>query len=412
MAVGTPRDPRVVLALGLIAAGTGACSSQTQPTPATARDSADVRIVVHPASMAGLPIWSLSEPEGVIGRAAEEDPAHQFTQVRGAVRLSDGRIVVGDWGSKEARYFDASGRHLLTVGGAGEGPGEVRFLYAVDRIHSDTLVVGGWPIGSRYWFDEGGDFVRNQSLGPWFPGMLGRTLPDGSLLLDTFEFGSYGNALETWAANGPDEDFRPAGIVERVSVDGAHVDTIAPILGELHHKTGELPLSFAMHALPHTPVGLVAWSASRIFVGHTERPEVRVHSYDGALQTIIRWTAEPVPVRPVDHRAFEDGLMAGLRRPDLAPRFRRWLSEISYPELKPTFAAMISDESGHLWVRPSAPGDASAVSWTVYGPTGVAEATVSVPAHYRLLDVDDTHLLATWKDELDVEYVSSHRVLR
>lgn len=100
------------------------------------------------------------------------------------------------------------------MGGGGVGPGEVRFLFSVDRVRGDTVVVGGWPIGSPYWFDEEGSFVRDQLLGPWYPGMLGRTLPDGSLILDTYDFGSYGNTLENWAANGPDEDIRPAGIVE------------------------------------------------------------------------------------------------------------------------------------------------------------------------------------------------------
>ena len=152
------------------------------------------------------------------------------------------------------------------------GPGEIRSLYNVDRVRGDTLVIDGWPIGSRYWFDERGAFVRNQALGPWFPGMLGRTLPDGSLILDTYEFGSYGNTLETWAANGPDEDIRPAGVVELVSADGSSVDTLGPILGESWHKTGQLRVNFAMHALPFTPIGLVAWSADHVFIGHTERP--------------------------------------------------------------------------------------------------------------------------------------------
>jgi hypothetical protein len=105
--------------------------------------------------------------------------------VVGAVRLSDGRIVVADGLSREARYFDVGGEALQTVGGQGEGPGELRFLYSIDLIPGDTVVLGGWPIGYRYWFDEDGVFVNRPMLGPWFPGLLGRTLDDGSLLLDS-----------------------------------------------------------------------------------------------------------------------------------------------------------------------------------------------------------------------------------
>lgn len=402
-----------VAALVWVAVTTSACTSEPPPTPPTVRDSAGVRIVEHGPSPDGLATWSLAElPEAIIGSLAEEDLAHQFTQIRGAVRLSDGRIVVGDWDSREARYFDREGHHLLTVGGRGEGPGEIRNLYNIDRVRGDTLVIDGWPIGSRYWFDERGVFVRHQALGPWFPGMLGRTLPDGSMILDTYEFGSYGNTLETWAANGPDEDIRLAGVVELVSRDGSRVDTLAPILGEWFHKTGRLGVNFAMHALPFTPVGLVAWSTDHVFIGHTERPEVRVYSLSGSLVRLIRWSAETVAVTRDDRRPFEDEVMSVVRRPAIEPSYRRWLSEISYPDVKPSFAAMISDEEGFLWVRASTPADADAATWTVFGPDGLATATLSMPARFEVFDVDATHVLVAWKDDLDVEYVSSYEVVR
>lgn len=298
------------------------------------------------------------------------------------------------------------------MGGAGEGPGEIRFLYHVDRVRGDTLVIGGWPIGSRYWFDESGAFVRDQALGPWFPGMLGRTLVDGSLILDTFEFGSYGNTLEHWAADGPDDDIRPEGIVELVSADGSRVDTLAAIRGEWWHKSGTLRQNFAMHALPYTPVGLVAWSLTDVFIGHTERAEVRGYSREGKLIRILRWPPQRVAVSGADRAAFRDEVMNGVRRPDQAPFLRRWLSEMSYPDAKPAFSAMISDERGFLWVRPSAPADAESVDWLVFGPDGPMVAYVAVPAELTLLDVDDTHALAKWTDELGVELVNSYRVMR
>ena len=131
------RHPRLAITRGLalvaLAAAT-ACGTEPAPAAPAFTDSVGVRIVEHPDGL-DLASWTLSaEPEAVIGHLADEDPAHQFTQIRGAVRLSDGRIVVGDWGSREARYFDERGTHLLTVGGSGEGPGEIRTLYNVDRV--------------------------------------------------------------------------------------------------------------------------------------------------------------------------------------------------------------------------------------------------------------------------------------
>ena len=108
--------PAIMRGLMLTAlAAVTACG--TEPAPATravVRDSAGVRIVEHPDGL-DLQSWALSaEPEAVIGHLADEDPAHQFTQIRGAVRLSDGRIVVGDWGSREARYFDPGGHSIAS----------------------------------------------------------------------------------------------------------------------------------------------------------------------------------------------------------------------------------------------------------------------------------------------------------
>lgn len=94
----------------LIAGFAAGCDSGEPPAPATVRDSVGIEIVEHDGPGTGLAEWHLSEePEAVIGTLAEIELAHQCTEVRGAVRLSDGRLVVGDWGTKEARFFDATG---------------------------------------------------------------------------------------------------------------------------------------------------------------------------------------------------------------------------------------------------------------------------------------------------------------
>ena len=274
------------------------------------------------------------------------------------------------------------------------------------------MVIGGWPIGSRYWFDENGDFVRNQALGPWFPGMLGRTLVDGGLILDTYEFGSHGNTLENWAAFGTETELRPEGVVELVSADGERHDTIGVLRAAEWHKTGELRQSFAMHALPFSPIGLVAWSREYVFIGHTEMAEVRAFDMEGTLSMIVRWTPGAVSVTADDRASFRDAVLTGVRRPDQEPAMRRWLSEISYPDSKPTFSGLISAEGGELWIRDSDRSGSEMTRWTVYGSDGQAIATVDVPTELTVLDVDDTHLVGKRIDELGVETVWTYSVER
>jgi len=408
------RDVSLIVTAALAAltvVPTGSCEVTPHAVPATVRDSASIRIVEHQAEPGALATWRLSEtPQAVIG-ALQDEAAHQFTEVRGAVRLSSGRIVVADWGTREARYFDAQGNHVRTVGGGGQGPGEVRFLYAVDRVRGDTLVVGGWPIGSRYWFDENGEHVRDEALGPWFPGMLGRTLPDGHLIIDTFEFGSYGNTIERWVVDADLADLRPEGVIELVASSGDVVDTISVIRGQRHHKAGTWPRVAAL-ALPFSPVSLVAWSADRVYVGHTEEPEVRAYDLHGQLHTIIRWAPRPVPVSAQDRQSFATNLIDKSRRPEMVPVYNRWLSEIEFPEFKPVFAALIADDAGYLWIRDSAPGDAATWHWTIHGPDGVAVARMETVAGLDLLDVDRTHAIGKLTDTLGIERVHSYPVNR
>jgi len=379
----------------------------------TVVDSSGVAIVSNGAERDHLEVWKLTEePEASIGQLAGDDPAHLFSEVRGAVRLSDGRLVVGDWGSKEARYFDARGNHVLTVGGAGEGPGELRLLYRLDRIVGDTVVVGGWPIGSRYWFDEKGGFIRAEALGPWFPGLLGRTLPDGALILDTYEYGSYGNTLETWAQRGPDNDLRPQGVLELVSRDGSTTDSIGEFRGQTWHKVGEIGQTFAMHALPFSPTGMVAWSRDLVFVGHGERAEVRAFRRDGELVRIMRWDPAPVAVRAADRTTFSESVLGSANRPGRLAALRRWLSEIEFPAVMPAFVAMISADDGWLWVRDSSSIEDDLARWTVYRPDGTAGAVADLPAAYEVLAVDSTHIVARSSDDFGVEYVWAHRIIR
>ena len=105
-----------------------ACQQDQQsPTGFTSlvQDSAGIQIVenAEPPEGSRLP-WRIGpEPTMSIGVLEGEEP-YMPHHVSHAARLSDGRIAVANAGPSEVRMFDASGNHLLTWGGPGEGPGE------------------------------------------------------------------------------------------------------------------------------------------------------------------------------------------------------------------------------------------------------------------------------------------------
>ena len=169
-----------------------ACAGETDRSRSlTVRDSAGIRIVENEgASWTSDQAWHLSpEPIAEIGRL--DEPAHQLSRVVGATRLADGRIVVGDRGSGELRFFDRFGQHLATAGGKGEGPGEFSSMLDVTRMAGDTLIVGkGFPPGRQAWFTGEGTFIDQTAhdlTGRLDPARhfseFALTLPDGSLLM-------------------------------------------------------------------------------------------------------------------------------------------------------------------------------------------------------------------------------------
>src|SRR5262245_20459797 len=115
----------------------GASAGAAQP----ARDSAGIRIIENskPAWAVGHE-WKLSEsPMLVLGDG--KNPSERFGRIVGVTRLSDGRIVVADESTLELKFFDASGRHLASVGGKGQGEDQFRGFRTVSRLTGDSIVV-------------------------------------------------------------------------------------------------------------------------------------------------------------------------------------------------------------------------------------------------------------------------------
>ena len=119
-----------------------ACERQSNLGAHSVRDSAGVEIVES-----NRPRWDSTtrgrvsaQPALSIG-AIQGDAPYLFHGILGVRRLSDGRLVVANVGTNELRFFDSTGRHLHTVGGEGDGPGEFRFMSLFWTRAGDTIVV-------------------------------------------------------------------------------------------------------------------------------------------------------------------------------------------------------------------------------------------------------------------------------
>ncbi|MDX1390584.1 MAG: 6-bladed beta-propeller, partial [Acidobacteriota bacterium] len=140
----------------------GACESDRAASSASlVSDSAGVEIVTSsaPAWSAGAGYHVSDDPITVVG-GIDDDPSTSFGWISGAVRLSDGRLVVLDGQSQDLRVFDRAGNLLATWGRAGEGPGEFVRAFHVTSLPGDTVAVFDGGNARVTFFSPAGEVVR------------------------------------------------------------------------------------------------------------------------------------------------------------------------------------------------------------------------------------------------------------
>jgi hypothetical protein len=381
-----------------------ACVGETAAGPGpSVRDSAGIRIVENPAELAARPLWTVAADPLVEIGLLEGDEVYQLSQVRSAVRLTDGRIVIANGGTQNLRFFDRTGTHLVSVGREGEGPGEFRGLGPLIVLPGDTVAAYDWNLRRMSFFGPDAAFVR--SVGLDFPGgfpiPIGR-FADGSWLCGRgFTFAPTGDGTEIVRDTAPMLVFEPSGTLR---------DSIGSFpLPELYLRSSgnaafatSLPFGRTTEAVVH---------GDRFYAGHTERYELVRYSTGGAADQVLRLVRPPAPVAPGDLDRYKteemENVAAGFRQ-----ERARMLEEMPYPATYPAFADLMVDAAGDLWVLDYPRPGSDERRWTVFSGEGVALGTVLTPPGLRVLDIGTDYVLGVWQDELDVEYVRLFRLDR
>lgn len=379
-----------------------ACEQGRQPAPSLrteTRDSAGIRIVENPKPPDGsrLP-WSIgAEPIVSIGAVEGEEP-YLLDAAMDATRLSDGRIVILNGGTNELRVFDASGVHLESWGGRGEGPGEFRSLWRV----------GPWP----------GD-----SIIAWYAPRNGISVFDGH--------GNYGRTLELVhdEATPLMQRFRPEDTTRDGSIVTVHwphgADTV---VFQLRDGDGRIRSSLGTHPGPEPYLHAEGTDQAMLFhkifgrepvwtpwgdlvvVGHTSRYEFRAFGVDGSLARIVRRDHVPRSPTPDDVEAYIEARVAEsvLRETESEKeRLRRQYQSVPVAENFPTSASIISDAVSHLWVAEyELSGEERPPRlWTVFDPEGRVLGFVETPEGLWIHEIGEDYILGTTWDALHVEYI-------
>jgi hypothetical protein len=391
---------RSLLALSGVAVLVG-CGSAAHDTGAVVRDSAGITIVENTG-----PLWDEGEgwrisPEpwvtiGVLEGAEE----YQLFQVRSAVRLGDGRIVIANMGSHELRFYDAHGEFLGSVGGEGEGPGEFKLMSTIWRAHGDSLVLYDYTNGMRLSvFDANGIFGRAFRLE-----MASSSIPlVGDLI--------WGNRVVSYSGIYDSESLtdglrRDSALYCIHSMEGEVLDTLGRFPGSEMYAVGAGEGSTLGMSRPYGRHVVSTATADYWYFGSSDSYVIEVYGRSGSLERLVR---RDIANRPVtdelleerERRLRESGrqVTAGVSR------------DIPIPETMPAYGRLIGDADGNLWVQEYRTTD-EPEQWAVFDPSGQFLGIVDMPEPGRVTEIGSDYVLGIWRDEMDVEQVRLYELVK
>lgn len=326
----------------------------------------------------------------------------QFFGIAGVARLGDGRIAVADQGAHGVRLFSANGRLLGKSGREGAGPGEFRYLFSLDALVDDSLLVFD---GSLYRFtilDDEGRYVRTFRVDAedaliWPVAILGG---ERILVATGRPFGGQrGSGVFVDTARFLVADTR-----------GTILDTIGQFpVGERYVRiegqrrtTLSLPFGRAMQVTAHE---------GRIYVALSDQYGIHVYGADGRLDEIFELSLALHEVTE-DHIERYTASRMELRNERRRRVEARLLREMPFPRTFPAFERLLVDPEGNVWAEEyQRPGDRVA-NWLVLDSHGRWLGWVAAPKSFRIEQIGKDHILGVQVDSLGVEQVRMYGLKR
>jgi hypothetical protein len=369
----------------------------------TAVDSAGVTIAQNALPDASRNVWRVDpEPAVDIGVLEGED-AYQLFDVADAARFADGTLVVANGGSKELRFYDASGRFLSAAGGEGEGPGEFRGMGNL-AIVGDSVHAHDYALSRIAVFTRGGEFVRSfrVELPGGDPAWVLDALPDGRwLVTKSFVFSPSDVSLVA-------RDTLPYMLI---GADGTFLDTLTLSPGVEFFVVGTAQ-SASASSLVFGRSTQYAVAPGRLYLGDNDRYEILGFAPSGTLELIVRSDRAPVAVGAAEIEAVKAERLEEAPSDNWRRNLERLFADMPIPSTLPAFDGLAADPAGHLWVMEASAPTEGPRTWSVFDHDGRRLGGVETPAGLTVREIGEDHVLGTWRDEMGVEHVRVHTLMK
>jgi hypothetical protein len=377
------------------------------------RDSAGIRIVDNSRQA-----WSATSslrlsPAPDLRIGDRDGPAYEFSGIRGAARLSDGRIAVVNGSTRQIRFYDSTGTFIKAVGRQGDGPGEMRDITSAQFLaDADTIVLIGRSRTS--FFDGDGVHVSAVEL---------QAAPNRGAGGIRQVVGVMSSAARITAALGnPAPRTKGDRWVESFAL--AIIDRAGAITADLRSLPG---MEFAMDEYPR-PVWLGASEAfanddDTFYTGLGTEYSIRAYGRDGTLRSIIRrsWTPHRITPDEIDMYVREWGKRWIKSSGAKAEAERQDLRDDPYAVHLPAFSQLIVDRGRRVWAREPNVIDAAWAGqldgvplapsrWSVFDEGGRWLGVVTMPARFMPMDIGLDYVIGVARDDDDVERVVKYRL--
>jgi hypothetical protein len=362
-----------------------------------------VPAVVHTQA---APLRLAPQPTLTIG-SEDRGPNYQLDRVYGALRLSDGTIVVGNSATQELRFYDTRGTYLRSAGRKGAGPGEFGDYAAVR-----PLLLGSSAIIAD---DEAGARVNRYDV-------AGKTLPQIMLVSNPAAVQSLLTATsgETIIAR----------VTQNSRLQGQHGQRIRTMyrygaydaLGKQRAFLFEAPsrerivnatpTGTHFPFLPFSSEPVVAAAPNRLYAIRAGAPEIEVWSLTGQRTGMITWPATRTKVREIWSRWRQAELDGMTRQMDKLRYTTFWNDQLPLPEYVPVAEALFVDGAGRIWVqRTRLPWD-TVTAFDLLDAAGTYLGRVTMPPKFTVFQIGTDWVLGRARDENDVEQVQLYRLTR
>jgi hypothetical protein len=275
----------------------------------------------------------------------------------------------------------------------------------VQRLGTDSVVAYDRSLRRISVFDLAGNLGRTTNLegpgGTLRPTAMG-VLDDGTVIVRANSYVTPSTVSD--GLNTVD------GWLLRYSPDGHRGDTIAaaPPVSWFAFANGPRRV-IAIQPFGHQAI--VAVAATRVYLGHTSAFEVATYDASGVIERLVRVLRPAREVTEEDIRVYRDAMLEQATTDEQRSFERNMIEAAPFPEIFPAFRSIVVDE-GRLWVEDyRVPGD-TVVTYSVFGLQGELLGVVAVPPGLLIYEIGGDYVLGRWKDELDVEHIRLHELIK